>query len=84
VLRERLFHCEKFWLSRLRSEAPFSVGAPGVPGVLVCIEGVGEVEHGGATYPVAKGDVYLLPAAIGECIFQPREAVTVLEIAIPE
>jgi mannose-6-phosphate isomerase len=84
VLRERLFHCDKFRLSRLRSESPFSVGAAGVPGVLVCIEGAGEVEHGGATYPAAKGDVYLLPAAIGECTFQPRGAVTMLEIAIPE
>jgi mannose-6-phosphate isomerase len=84
VLRERLFHCEKFCLSRLRSETPFSVGAPGVPGVLVCIEGAGEVEHAGATYSIAKGDVYLLPAAIGECTFQLRGAVTVLEIAIPE
>lgn len=84
VLRERLFHCDKFRLSRLRSETPFSVGAPGLPGMLVCIEGAGEVEHGGATYPVARGDVYLLPAAIGECTLQPRGAVTVLEIAIPE
>jgi mannose-6-phosphate isomerase len=84
VLREGLFHCDQFRLSRLRSETPFSVGAPGVPGVLVCIEGAGEVEHGGATYPVARGDVYLLPAAIGECTIQPRGAVTVLEIAIPE
>jgi mannose-6-phosphate isomerase len=84
VLRERLFHCDKFWLSRLRSETPFSVGAPGVPGVLVCIEGAGEVEHGGATYPVAKGDVYLLPAAIGPCTMRPRGVTGVLEIAIPE
>jgi mannose-6-phosphate isomerase len=84
VVRERLFHCDKFWLWRLRSESPFSVGAAGIPGVLVCIEGAGEVEQGGATYPVAKGDVYLLPAVIGECTFQPRGAVTVLEIAIPE
>jgi mannose-6-phosphate isomerase len=84
VLREGLFHCEKFRLSRLHSESPFSVGAPGVPGVLVCIEGAGKVDHGGATYPVAKGEVYLLPAAIGASTFQPRGAVTVLEIAIPE
>jgi mannose-6-phosphate isomerase len=84
VLRERLFHCDKFWLWRLRSESPFSLGAPGVPGVLVCIEGAGAVEHGGATYPVAKGDVYLLPAAIGVCTMRPRGAAGVLEIAIPE
>ncbi len=84
VLRERLFHCDKFWLWRLRSESPFSLGAAGVPGVLVCIEGAGEVEHGGATYPVAKGDVYLLPAGIGACTMRPRGAAGVLEIAIPE
>jgi mannose-6-phosphate isomerase len=83
VLRERLFHCDKFWLSRLRSESPFAVGAPGAPAVLVCIEGAGEVEQGGATYPVAKGDVYLLPAVIGTCTFRPDGVARLLEIAIP-
>ena len=52
--------------------------------VLVCIEGAGQVEHGGATYAVGKGDVVLLPAVIGACTFRPRHAVSVLEIAIPE
>jgi mannose-6-phosphate isomerase len=83
VLRERLFHCDQFWLSRLHSESPFAVGAPGVPVVLVCIEGAGDVEQGGATYPVAKGDAYLLPAAIGVHTFRPRDAVSLLEIEIP-
>ena len=41
VLRERLFHCEHFWLWRLRGQSPFTVGAAGVPRVLICIEGVG-------------------------------------------
>jgi uncharacterized protein YjlB len=45
---------------------------------------VGLVEHGGATYAVGKGDVFLLPAAIGTCVFQPRVAVNLLEISIPE
>jgi mannose-6-phosphate isomerase len=83
VLRERLFHCDRFWLSRLHSESPFAVGVPGAPAVLVCIEGAGKVEQGGATYPVAKGDVYLLPAAIGVHIVRPRGAVSLLEIEIP-
>jgi len=82
VLRERLFHCDKFWLSRLRSESPFSVGAQGAPGVLLCIEGTGKVEHG-ATYPVARGNVYLLPAVVGPCTFRPDGAATLLEITIP-
>ncbi|MGA2594798.1 MAG: type I phosphomannose isomerase catalytic subunit [Bryobacteraceae bacterium] len=84
VERERLFHCEQFRLWRLRGQSPFTVGAAGVPRVLVCIEGVGQVEHGGATYAAGKGDVWLLPAAIGACTFQPRGAVNVLEIEIPE
>ena len=84
VKRERLFHCEQFRLSRLQGEAPFAVGAPGAPSVLVCIGGAGQIEQAGAAYAVAKGNVFLLPAAIGACTFQPRGAVSMLEIGIPE
>jgi mannose-6-phosphate isomerase len=84
VERERLFHCEHFWLWRVRGQAPFTVGAVDLPRVLVCIEGGGLAEHGGATYAVTKGDVFLLPAVIGKCIFRPRGAVNLLEIAIPD
>ncbi|MGB9233628.1 MAG: type I phosphomannose isomerase catalytic subunit [Terriglobales bacterium] len=84
VEREKLFHCEHFWLWRLRGESPFTVGAADVPHVLVCIEGTGQIEHGGTTYAVAKGDVFLLPAVVGACTFRPHGAVSVLEIAIPD
>ena len=84
VEREKLFHCEHFWLWRLRGRSPFTVGAADLPRVLVCVEGAGDVEHGGATYAVGKGDVFLLPAAIGTCVFRPRGAVNLLEIAIPD
>jgi len=84
VRRSRLFQCEHFWLWRVRAQSPFAVGAVGVPRVLVCIEGAGQVECGRAIYAVAKGDVVLLPAVLGESTFQPRGAVTVLEIGIPE
>jgi len=84
VKRERLFDCEQFGLWRLRGESPFPVGSAGVPRVLVCIEGAGEVEHGGATYAAEKGDVLLLPAVLRACTFRPQGAVSVLEIEIPE
>jgi len=84
VKRERLFNCEQFRLSRLQGNAPFAVGAPGAPSVLVCIWGAGQIEQAGAAYAVAKGNVFLLPAAIGACTFQPRGAVSMLEIEIPE
>jgi len=84
VERERLFRCEHFRLSRLRGQSPFTVGASGVPSVLVSIEGAGQVEHGGAAYAIGKGDVFLLPAVLGACTFRPSTAVSVLELAIPE
>ena len=84
VMRERLFDCEHFLVWRLRGEAPFTVGASGVPCVLVCIDGAGRVEHAGATYTVEKGEVWLLPAVAGACAFRPNSAVSLLEIAIPE
>jgi mannose-6-phosphate isomerase len=80
---ERLFQCEYFRLSRLRGESPFTVGASGVPSVLVSIEGTGHVEHGSAAYTVGKGDVLLLPAVVGACKFQPHGRVSLLEIALP-
>ncbi len=82
--RESLFHCEHFLLWRLRGQSPFTVGAVDLPRVLVCVDGAGLVEHGGATYAVGKGDVFLLPAAMGKCLFRPRVAVNLLEIAIPD
>jgi mannose-6-phosphate isomerase len=84
VERETLFDCAPFRLWRLRGQLPFAVGAAGVPRVLVCIEGKGQVEHSGAAYEVGKGDVFLLPAVLGRCTFQPRGAVNVLEIEVPE
>jgi mannose-6-phosphate isomerase len=84
VERERLFDCEHFQLWRLRGESPFNVGAAEMPRVLVCIEGSGWLEGGGSAYGVNKGDVWLLPAAVGACEFHPNSAVSLLEIAIPE
>ncbi len=84
VERERLFHCEHFWLWRLRGQSPFTVGVAELPRVLVCLEGDGQLEHRGATYAVGKGDVFVLPPAIGTCVFRPRGAVNVLEIALPD
>jgi mannose-6-phosphate isomerase len=84
VERERLFDCEHFRLWRLRGDLPFVVGASNGARVLVCVDGAGHVEHGGAKYAVGKGDVFLLPAVLGACDFQPGTAVTVLEIALPD
>ncbi len=84
VERERLFQCEHFWLWRLRGRSAFTIGTSEMPCVLVCIDGMGQVEHGGTTYAVGTGDVVLLPAVIGACTFRPHSAVNLLEIALPD
>jgi len=39
--------------------------------------------HDGTPYAVGKGDVWLLPAEVGVCAFEPSGEATMLEIAIP-
>jgi mannose-6-phosphate isomerase len=84
VLRERLFDSKHFGLWRFRAELPFSVGTVGMPRVLVCMAGEGQVEHDGTDYPIGKGDVLLLPAVVGACLCRPRGAISLLEISLPE
>ena len=84
VLRERLFQCSHFRLWRLRGETPITVGAEDMPRVLVCIDGEAQVEHDGAHYGIAKGDVLLLPAVVGACVCRPHGAMSLLEVALPE
>jgi mannose-6-phosphate isomerase len=72
-----------FLLWRVLGQEPFTVGAKAEPRVLVGIEGSGQIMHDGIPYAVGKGDVWLLPAEAGECVFQPRGEITLLEIAIP-
>jgi mannose-6-phosphate isomerase len=79
-----LFSCAQFGIRRFEGTVRVDVGAAGTPRVLVCIAGTGALESNGATYPVHKGDVLLLPAAVGACAFQPGGAATLLEVSLPE
>ncbi len=84
VRRERLFHCQHFSVWRHTGQSSFTVGAANTPRVLVCISGQGGLEHSGTDYPVGRGDVVLLPAQVGACSYRPRNAVILLEVALPE
>ena len=46
----------------------------GVPRVLVCIEGLGQIEYGGDAYTVGRGEVWLLPAVIGVVRVSARQS----------
>jgi mannose-6-phosphate isomerase len=84
MLRELLIRCEYFKLWRISGELPFKVGAVGQPRVLVCIAGEGNLEHEDENYSMSKGDVFLLPAIIGECLCRPHGVIDLLEISLPE
>lgn len=83
VFTERLFLCEFFALCRHVCESQFIIGEEGMPRVLVCIEGEGELDYNGLKYPISIGNVILLPAAVGACVFNPTTAVNILEISLP-
>ncbi len=82
--RERLFDCEHFGVWRLHGESPLTVGIQETPHVLVCIDGEGQIEHGGDDYAINKGDVVLLPAVVGACLCRPRSTISLLEVSLPE
>ena len=84
VIRELFFYCEHFHLWLLRGQSPFPVGEIDVPRVLVCTEGMGQIEHNDTIYAIGKGDIFILPAVVGVCTFKPQSAVTLLEIELPE
>jgi mannose-6-phosphate isomerase len=83
-LRERIIHCDEFSVTRISGLRPFAVGHVARPRVLVCLAGSGQLLHAGESYPVGKGEVLLLPAAVGECSCEPQGFLQMLEIAPPE
>ena len=83
ALRERLIACEHFGLWRLCGDSPFIVGKAEAPRVLVCVSGGGHLEHDGSQYACGKGDVFLLPAAVGACVCHPTSTMTMLELSLP-
>jgi mannose-6-phosphate isomerase len=84
VLRERIVLCEHFGLWRVQGTLPFAVGAVDRPRVLVCLDGLGDLQYESANYSLGRGDVMLLPAVLGACQFQPRGSVSLLELSLPE
>jgi len=84
IHREKLLRCDHFNVCRVTGEFPFTTGASETCRLLVCLEGVGELEHAGMHYPFNKGDVLLLPAVVGACLCRPNGTVKLLEIALPE
>jgi len=84
MVRESLFRCPQFRVTRIGGQAAFIAGATQAPHVLVCLVGEGLIDYGGTSYPFRAGDAVLLAPAVGACHCRPRGTVTLLEISLPD
>jgi mannose-6-phosphate isomerase len=84
VLREQLIQCDQFAATRISGRIPFIVGKAETPRVLACLVGNGYLEYAGHAHPFSRGEVLLLPAVVGACLFRPHDMVSMLEISLPE
>lgn len=83
VLREVLVASDHFDVTRISGQVAFDVGAADAPRVIVGLSGHLQLQHGDVDYPLARGDVLLLPAELGACSCRPDAVASVLEIALP-
>jgi mannose-6-phosphate isomerase len=81
---QELISDSHFHLTRWQQADAFPVGAPGEARVLVCAEGNGSVMAGQDETTMKRGDVVLLPAAVGAGQFRPDTPTTLFEISIPD
>lgn len=81
---EKLFDNEHFKLWRIKSESKFTAGFKDEPAILVCIDGKGSMKYQDKHYSIDKGEVMLIPAAVGQLDLRPDKNITLLQIAIPK
>ena len=81
---EKLFDNEHFKLWRIESETELTLGLKDEPVILVCLEGNGTMDYNKKDYSISKGEVMLIPAAVGQLDMAPGQKITLLQIAIPK
>lgn len=81
--KTRLFQSEHFALWRHEMTMESVVGFSGDARVVICLGGKGSLAYSGIGYEMAKGDVVLLPASVGECACTPIGGLTILEVGLP-
>ncbi len=82
--RERLVSCDYFTLDRYTVYDRCRVGGSDQCRILVCLDGDGQLESTAQSYPLKRGDVYLLPAEVGMCGVLTSAQLTLLECGLPE
>ena len=78
-----ILRSEYFIVWRHQSTEVFGVGKANEPRILICLNGGGQLQFGGTEFEVAKGNVFLIPAQVGECMLYPAGNIELLEAGIP-
>lgn len=80
---EKVFDDEHFILWRIINKSAFTAGIKDEPTILVCLEGNGSMNYKDSEFKIAKGEVMILPAIIGQLELIPDGEITILQIAMP-
>lgn len=83
VKQEELFNNEHFILKCIHTVLKFDIETGNEPHILVCTQGVAQVEYEETNCSLKKGDVMLLPASVTLVTVLPQGEVTLLEAIIP-
>ncbi len=82
--RERLASCKYFAIERLTLTGTAEIGSAQRFTLVLGIDGQAEILHNGITYPIALGQTFLLPAAIGSCQIRPvGKKASILTCVVP-
>lgn len=82
--REILVESIFFNMWRISKRDDFAVGAADEARLLVCLSGSGKIIYGSKSIAIEQGDLILMPASLGASLCHPDDAVTLLEISLPQ
>jgi mannose-6-phosphate isomerase len=69
--RAQLVDCEAFAVELLEVHGRLALGGDGLPSVVVVLEGRARIRKDGRSWAVERGDVQLVPAALGPHVLEP-------------
>jgi mannose-6-phosphate isomerase len=84
IRRELIISCPFFTIWRIYSRFSFFIGENNVPTIIFCAGGSATITKSGIIYKISKGNLILLPAALGECEFKPIGEAKIIIIKLPE
>ena len=82
VMRERLIANSYFEMVRVQSSESFDLGSKSGPTIVFCVDGSCNIKHYATQSQLARGSLFLLPAALGKCRVLQDLPLTLIEITV--